>query len=268
MPVTYLKRPVLRPNLQPPAVLQTSVAWWEPTHSENILADGATTFSQLTDLSGNGNHLTQGTTARRPTVLYSGQTRSAELDGVDNQMTCAGSARLMNNFNNGGTSFFVFRPDTAGQNNFGRIWDKSGAVETYYNAFESGGSLKTAWGYDFTTTDYTGDYDVQTVPLGEKAVFIQRWDKTVASTAAIVHRINGIPYTVASSPGLNPYDPSPVGSPADLSGNTFIFGDRADDVRAGDGGLDAMAFWDYELSDDQLVELENYSVTKFGVVLD
>lgn len=240
-------------------VLAETVAWWEADHVSNVAVSGA--FSQLTDLSGNGNHLVQATSTLRPARVEAGGEVYADFNGVDDVMTCATpTAALMNNFNAGGTGIQVVHPENAGGGGFGRVWEKNNtAAENCFYTSPSVGFMEMWMNFNYTTTGIF--FDATTRLVAQNADGIQDFhvDKSLLDEDDLIVRHNGAAMPAAKT--------APAGTPTDMSAGTFLMGNSPAGTRGLSGRIYALAFWDTELSDaDRALVVEAWA-TKYGVTL-
>lgn len=230
-------------------ILQNAVGWWETDHASNLTVGGK--FSQVTDLSGNGNHWTQGTDANRPAVGSGSGLTWAEFDGITSYMDIASAtAALMNNFNTGGTAIFALRIDTAGGGGLGRVFMKrtSGAVDSgEYWFVEGTPTIQLDVLFDYATTD-ARDRITAAFTAGDKHVISARVDKTGGAADLVVNVDAGSNLTEGA--GLDNVDGLTHGAGAvvDLTGGSMRIGNRTALDRQFDGGIFAAAFFSTVLS--------------------
>lgn len=248
-------------------VLAQSEGWWEADAPANVLGDGDTTFAQLTDLSGNGNHLVQATSANRPLVGSGAGLTWAEFDGSNDVLSCAGTDALMNNLNAGGTIMFVFRPDTAGEGGLGRVFSKatSGGTEkeVYWNE-ALGADMRLSFVHGWDTSN--GRYDLSsfvTNGLTNRHVISSRLNKTGGDGGLRVS-VNGSDFNTSSGLTINGNE---AGAITSFTGGTLHLGNNPTGSRSFDGGIYAVAFWGFELSDVQKNAVRDYWATKYSIVI-
>jgi hypothetical protein len=253
------------------AVLANAVAWYEPRDASNVKADGNTTFSQLTDLSGNGNHLLQGTAANRPTVAAGGGLTWADFDGSDDFMLTSGAtASLMNNANAGGTVIIIYHADAAPA--FDRIWakvDSGGSFtdENMVNEEVGAGDLNFSWGWVFTGTSRRFDSNPDFASwAGVRRLLGYRADKSDSGAGGAVCTVDGDDLTSGSGV-VNINGGGFSGTPEDLSGGELRLSGIPGFSRNLDGGVYALAFWDTILSNTDFNAVRDYFATEFGVAL-
>lgn len=243
-------------------ILANAVGWWEPRDASNI-HDGSN-FSQLTDLSGNGNHLVQATGAQQPARLDSGGLISAVLTGGSamNMRTAAATAALMNNFNSGGTMLAVVNPTSS--TSFRRVWAKT-PNDFEYLVLETTTTNPTwNWSFEFDTSHGRRRQNKDFIPVGQETLIEARVDKLDNSISDLVAGVDGVPLTLAD--GLSNFG-SEDGEETDLTGENFILGNNNGNSNAFDGGVLALVFLNTFLSDPDMNIVRSYLASEFEVTL-
>jgi len=125
----------------------TEGAWYNPSDLSTLFQDSAGTtpvtasgqpVGKMLDKSGNGNHATQATAARRPTYTEDGGLAWLAFDGVDDAMGCPGlgvtSSALTTLYSatqsGGGAVDLIFGVENTRDNRFQNFTDSSGARKT------------------------------------------------------------------------------------------------------------------------------------------
>lgn len=251
--------PIETPDLLA-SLIARAAAFWDVNSNLNTLSDSDTLFEILKDLSGNGNDLTQATSADRPAVQTEGGRLWADFDGTDTRLlNTSPTAELMNNFDTGGTVLFVIRPDAIGEGNFGRLYQKGLVTEQLWTAFQSGGSCALGWGFTHVTTSVEGDQTNSPITLGGRHVIGFRYNKSLISTSSLRLRINSTVFTDSGSPSLQIYG-GPAGAASDNSALDFYLGDNANTNRNFNGGIAIGGFWPEDLPDPEF----NFLFDHFG----
>ena len=249
-------------------VLAEAAGWWEADDASNT-HDGST-FSQLTDLSGNGNDFVQATAGNQPARLDSSGIISAEFDGTpssgDDVMVIASpTADLANHSNAGGTKIWVARPDGRGGGGFGRIWAVGDTFDGEW--LDTGGAPHTEifprWNADMSGTNMNCNPDTTRWANGTKLLSEFRYDESSNDTSTIVAGINGVAFTTAGDLVAS----TPTGTPVDHSASVFNLGNNTTGNRAFDGGIYALAFWPTILSDADMTLVREHWASKYGVTL-
>lgn len=242
-------------------LLATSEGWYETDHASNIHAGGL--FSQLTDLSGNGNHAVQATGSLQPARLDSAGIISAEFDNIDDRLVIASpTAALADNYATGGTFMWAGRIDGIGEVatfGFGRFYQKTGGANENIFMNTVGATQVIAFRFEHVTSD--PQWQTADIAFGNHTVDVL-YDKSAVSNTAIQVYLDGSLLTVGS--GLT--EPTPVsGAGVSVAGSSIVFGNRTASDRTFDGGFCAWAFWSRLLTPAEIAIVRARFNTKTGI---
>ena len=222
------------------AVLETAEAWWDAEHTGNTIVSGA--FSNLVDLSGNSNDISQSTAGNRPLrTTDSDGNVGAEFDGSNDYLTTStGSDDFMRNFDAGGTVIIALRTDSNGAGGFGRLYCKGTNSEKAFTQ----NSMRHLFTFAMSTTEAVYQLTTQ-ISFGVKHVISFAIDKT-NTTATAKMTVDSNVYTPGA--GITENNAG-AGTPTDHAGLSFFFGNSSSTTACTDGLIYAMAFFDTILSD-------------------
>lgn len=262
-PGTYAADFVGRDGLD---VLGEAAGWIEADDVSNTVV--STAFSQLTDLTGNGNHFVQATAGNRPAQATGGGLTWAEFDGNpsggdDFMFLDAPTAAYANAHNAGGTTIAVFRADSRGEGGFGAVF-RVGAIERLQ--VDSPGVphdvFRTAYAPDMSTTDPFFQTSSGTAN-GTLILAEFYYDKSGNDPSTAKMFVNGVELTTSS--GLN--STTSAGSPVDDSASDAYLGNSSANNRTFDGGIYMLARWNSILADADKLLVRNHLATKYGITL-
>jgi hypothetical protein len=185
---------------------------------------------------------------------------STSFDGTDDYIDCGSDSTLDQVFVGGGTLTAWIKPSSDGENNYGRIFDKStatsGADGFYFLVTdESSGNCELRFAHGFDST--VGFWDsTATVALNTWNHVAVVYDNSSTSNDPIFY-INGVSVTVTEGG-------TPAGTVANDSSQTLFIGNNTGNARTFDGSIANAGIWSRALSVEEInsVMRKNYSQLK------
>ena len=182
---------------------------------------------------------------------------STLFDGTDDYIDCGSDSTLDQVFVGGGTLTAWIKPSSDGENNYGRIFDKStatsGADGFYFLVTdESSGNCELRFAHGFDST--VGFWDsTATVALNTWNHVAVVYDNSSTSNDPIFY-INGVSVTVTEGD-------TPAGTVANDSSQTLFIGNNTGNARTFDGSIANAGIWSRALSAEEVnsVMRKNYS---------
>jgi len=210
-----------------------------------------------TDLSGNGNN---GTLTNGPT-FDSGNGGSIVFDGGDDYVDC-GSASVLDNFFDGGGTFCAWiKPESGGEGNQARIFDKRDASNGVVLHFddESGSTCKLKLYRNYSSTSGAYRTTNRDITYGDWCYVVVTYDISGAgSSYRPTFYINGL--SVAAT-----YDADSAGSYDTDASEPLILGNTETTDRAFDGKIAISRVYDRALSAKEVSQNFNAQRSRFGV---
>jgi len=168
-----------------------------------------------------------------------------DFDGTDDLINIGSDASIDNIFVGGATIMAWIKPSSDGENDLGRIFDKSDATSGdegwhFLVRSESGGVCDLRFAHGWSTTQGRWDTDNREVNINEwNHVAITYDNSSVSNNASIF--VNGISVAVDE-------DVTPSGTVADDSSRNLFIGNNTGGDRSFAGGIAGIALWGKSLS--------------------
>lgn len=164
------------------------------------------------------------------------------FDGVDDKVTVSDAAAIQNAFYAGGGVECRFKADSDGENDEGRLIDKT--RWTLYVLDESGGAAKLGFYYDFDGTDGIWETTTRVVTLGTEYHVALVFDADSASNNPTfrVTPKGGTTQTLTVGGGVTETS-TPTGSKLSDVGFDLLVGETAAGTRAFAGWIDEVRQW-------------------------
>lgn len=177
-----------------------------------------------------------------------------EFDGTDDEVSITDDSAIQDIWSGGGTAMAWVRPDSDGENDWGRVFDKNnnGAGGAYLRVDNDTGSevnLTFSHKFDPAQTVYATDSTISTGVWSHVAVV---FNSDSVNNDAIIY-VNGEPVSITVVRGSGP--------PLTDVGIDLIIGDSPASNRAFDGGIDELSFWNIPLTAKQIKETYQYQLT-------
>jgi hypothetical protein len=239
-------------------------------HSPNIVTDGLVlcydaadktsysgsihggVLSTWTDLGGSNN----GTLNNGPT-FDTGSGGSIKFDGSDDNVQVSAATTIRDLFDDGGTWSAWINPLSDGENNQGRIMDKSSEGQLRFQG-ESGGNLEMFFYIGFSGDDGHWSTTSAVVSVGEWShVALTYNNGATGNNPKFYH--NGVEITAVTE------DQAPTGTRVSESNNLFIMGNSATPSRALDGNLAQVILYNRILGPEEVFRNYNAHRGRFGV---
>jgi len=148
------------------------------------------------------------------------------FDGASGKCQVTDHASIQDIFSGGGTVSFWINPNSDGEGNFGRIWDKGGSNYCYV-AGESGGNVYLTFGRSFSGTSYSINTGVN-IPINTWTHIIIVYTSTAGEQATVYK--NGVDQGLTGT--------TTIGTRTTDVGSDLYIGNRAADDRTFDGEID------------------------------
>ena len=175
-----------------------------------------------------------------------GGSNAREFDGASGAITIPDSLDYRNLFDGGGSVVVVVNPTSDGENNAGRILQKTGGWKIYVSA-ESAGFVKVTFEQEFSGTNGTWITTSADLELSELSTIVIRYDSDAVGNNPTLE-INGVTSAITESS-------TPVGTRSSDVGGALLIGNRAADDRTFDGLIDEPRLYDASISDARALEL-------------
>ena len=180
---------------------------------------------------------------------------SLTFDGADDVIDVGSDATLDEIFSGGGTVMAWIKPDSDGENNLGRVFDKSDATShadgwSVVVSNENSGSADLRFAHSFSGNNPLWDTASREITIGSWNHIAITYDNGATGNNPIIY-INGISVTLASA------NPSPIGSATDDSSENLFIGNNTGGARAFEGNIDEVAIWDEVLDADAVSAIYN-----------
>ena len=197
------------------------------------------------DLSGNGNN---GTSANTP-VYASDQAgtpnQAMVFNGTTDVVDCGSDTTIDDIFDSGGTISAWIYPESDGEANVGRIFNKN--VGWYFNVLsESGDKVKLRFWYDFSGTDGAWVTSSTEAKINEWTHVAVSYDNDAVANNPIIY-VNGIAVAIAEI--------TPIGTRESDAGSTLYIGNNAGGTNTFDGSISDAMLFSSALTEDQVRQL-------------
>lgn len=220
-------------------------------------ATGASTAANVAPLSTTTPDTTYDGTYSNVTLEASGLVvndpdKAATFNGTTSNVSVSSGAAIEDIFTGGGSVAFIFKPGSDGENNLGRVFDKT--EWGVYVSAESGGNVALSFFHNFDGADGVWVTAVD-IPINEAAHVVITYDSDAVANNPTFY-INGLQRTVGS--GLTESG-TPTGSSESDVGDDLYIGNRSAGDRTFDGEIDEPALFSDTLTAAEAYELAGAS---------
>lgn len=236
--------------------------------NRSALTLNAGNISQWNDVSGNGNHATQGTATRQPAYLANavGGLPGADFAGDDLDVLNVAAAATVNNlWAGGGYLAAVFNPDQIkSPSDWERLLTKNDSTndgwDIYFsNALSGAGMLTFFQAFSTTGGQWETATPLRPIVAGQANLLEVGYDSgSVANDPAI--RVNGALISLAEVT-------TPVGAALNDSANVLRIGRDWSSGRDLDGKVAEVAIYSSVPSTAEQMTLRNHLAAKYGITL-
>lgn len=236
----------------------TGLVLWLDADDASTIIESSGFVSQWNDKSGNGNNATQLTGSLQP--VTNANTINAlnviTYDGVNDALAIPANSSIDNLFSGGGSVFSVVNPLTAGEGNFGRLFEKGSETRNFIRE-TSGGKAKYAHQTEFSITEGNFKTLTQETNLGVGNILGMLYDNSL-TTNVPAFRVNGllIPTDIAIIPD---------GTANSDIAEDLLIGNRPGGDRTWDGYFGEILMYDRILTAEEIADVENYLTNKWGI---
>mgnify|MGYP003148387034 CR=1 FL=1 len=175
---------------------------------------------------------------------------SASFNGTNNEIDLGSGATLEEVFSGGGTVMAWINPDSDGENDLGRVFDKSDSTDhsdgwSVVVSNENSGSADLRFAHSFSGSNPVWDTASREITIGSWNHIAITYDNGATGNDSIIY-INGISVTLDSA------NPSPSGSATDDSSENLFIGNNTGGDRTFDGNICQVGIWGAVLTQAQI----------------
>lgn len=230
--------------------LDATTGLFDATSGGNAVTTDGSAVARWEDQSGNGYHVTQGTSNNRP-ILKTSVINSKNILRFDGSNDLLISANISENNLSAMTCFVVAYVAGFGGGNFGRYFERGSNARVWFvNSIDGNTNRLIAVGGNFFH-----DTAINSIAAGNWYLNSAKWNGGTNRETDMSQKVN----RVSSTKGL-----AGTGATTSVSNTTYQIGNRSAADRAFNGDIAELIIYNTELTTTQVDDVEIYLAGKWG----